>query len=170
MPRLWITPEADLGRVLEREPDAFLLSFGSPTRPASCPAGHPFERFEAFAFNDIAEPTDGLRAPSLDDVERLLALVSGREPAPALVLQCWFGVSRSTAAAVIAATVLDPTRDHAARLRAIAPWATPNALMIAHADQALGLGGALVDAVRAIGRGLETDRGRAVILSPGTDR
>ena len=47
----------------------------------------------------------------------------------------------------------------AARLRDAAPTATPNPLIVAHADRLLDRGGAMVRAVEAIGRGAETDWG-----------
>ena len=167
VPAIWITPEADLDAVLQRAPNATLFSFGSPSRPSPMPQARCRTR-HAFAFNDIAEPQDGLVPPDAGHVTRLVTLLREGGHGP-LVFQCWFGVSRSAAAATIACCALGlaaPSRV-AERLRHTAPWATPNPLMIAHADALLGLEGALSEAVRSIGRGVQTSTGRAVRLDLG---
>ena len=84
-----------------------------------------------------------------------------------LVLHCWAGISRSTAAAYIAACALAPDRDEAALalvLREASPSATPNARFIALADDILGRQGRMVDAIRAIGRGAEAMEGTPFML------
>ena len=161
-PSLWVTPEAELDAVVAREPEAIVLSFGSPTRETKRPAGVPAERFHAFSFNDIPEPREGLTAPSEKDIIRICDLVR-RANGRTMVFQCWFGVSRSTAALLTVASALGPgtPADLATRLRAAAPWATPNPLMIALADEQLGLDGRLRAAVEAIGRGEQASTGRA---------
>ncbi|WP_250130390.1 tyrosine phosphatase family protein, partial [Escherichia coli] len=63
-----------------------------------------------------------------------------------LLIHCWMGVSRSPAAAVIAALSLYPDQDEtelALRLRAASPYATPNARIIAIGDRLLGRKGRL---------------------------
>ena len=58
-----------------------------------------------------------------------------------MLIHCFAGVSRSTAAAFIAACALAPNRDEATiarALRAASPTATPNARLVALADAALG--------------------------------
>ena len=50
------------------------------------------------------------------------------------------------------------------RLREASPTASPNALMIRLGDAALGRGGRLVDAVRAIGRGVPATEARPFSL------
>ena len=84
-----------------------------------------------------------------------------------LVFHCFAGISRSTAAAYIAACVLAPERSEdeiAWALREASPTATPNARMIAVADELLGRRGRMVDAVRAIGRGAEGFEGTPFTL------
>jgi predicted protein tyrosine phosphatase len=112
----------------------------------------------ALQFHDIDAPRRGLVPPDTSMVQRLVDFAAAwREPAP-LLLHCWMGVSRSTAAALILACALDPARDeHAAAraLRAASPTATPNPLMLALADALLGRNGRLTAAGAAIGRGAE---------------
>ena len=160
--RLFVCPEVDLDALLESEADVELVAFGSPDRPATRPPSVPNDRCHLFAFNDIAAPRDALVAPSEVDVGRLIAVARGTG-ASALVHQCWFGVSRSTAALLVSALARElGTPDGVARsLRAQAPWATPNPLVIAHGDRLLSLERRTGPRGRtAIGRG-ETDLGRS---------
>src|SRR5690606_19265224 len=75
--------------------------------------------------------------------------------APMLV-HCWAGISRSTATAFILACERCPGTPEttiAQALRAASSAATPNPLMVRLADDMLGRGGRMVDAVRAMGPG-----------------
>jgi len=85
-----------------------------------------------------------------------------------MVIHCWMGVSRSPAAAAIASLAIDPEEDDfelAGRLRRVAPHATPNPRLIEFGDRLLGRDGRLIAAIKAIGRGSETD-GRASFVLP----
>ena len=67
-------------------------------------------------------------------------------------------MSRSTAAAFILACQREPGLsevDIAAALRSASPIATPNPLMVALADAALGRNGRMIAAIAAIGRGAD---------------
>ncbi|MDA8871010.1 tyrosine protein phosphatase, partial [Rhizobiaceae bacterium] len=117
-----------------------------------------------FAFHDIPEPRDDLQAVSEQQVAELLDVLRAWAASsdPAIVLQCWMGVSRSTAAAALAlAVATDRTEtDIAQSLRAAAPFATPNPRIIAIGDAILKHEGALSLAIESIGRGVMTGRGR----------
>ncbi|MTI18711.1 protein tyrosine phosphatase [Rhodobacteraceae bacterium RKSG542] len=131
------------------------------------PAGFTGERL-VLRFNDIAAPQEGLVAPSEDDVAAIIAFARNWPKHKPLLCQCWFGVSRSTAAAVIVKAACEPdacTDSIALELRKAAPFATPNPLMIAHADKLLGRQGALIEAVSKIGRGAETSCGTPFLLT-----
>lgn len=127
------------------------------------PGGPPPEEGVDLVFNDIAAPRAGLVLPGAALLERVLAV-----PLPALVT-CFAGVSRSTALAYALACRERPgeARALAGELRALAPWATPNPLVVALADQALGAGGAMVAAIADLGRGAEIARGGLVAWTPG---
>ncbi|ACE90449.1 hypothetical conserved protein [Rhizobium etli CIAT 652] len=91
---------------------------------------------------------------------------SWRQETP-LLIHCWMGVSRSPAAALIAALSLAPDQSEeglARRLRAASPFATPNTRLIEIGDALLGRGGRLVTAVRAIGRGADADGNAPFVL------
>ena len=150
---VWIAAEEKLPTVLSRERDVSLFAFGSPERP---PAQPTVDRFHAFLFNDIAEPRPGLRAPGEADVARLLDACAA-VASPCVVFQCWMGVSRSTAAALLflVATKRWPAKNSVRRLRDALPSASPNAAMLAHGDRLLGLDGLLSDEIVQLGRGAD---------------
>jgi predicted protein tyrosine phosphatase len=106
--------------------------------------------------HDIAEPVEGWVAPNEEHVAQLLDFVSGWGGTGPMVIHCWAGISRSTAAAFIALCALNPQAPEeriAHMLREASPTAYPNRLMIRLGDAALGRGGRMRDAVEAIGRG-----------------
>jgi predicted protein tyrosine phosphatase len=127
------------------------------------------DRHLKLAMNDIGfAGTGGLIAPSEAHVESLIGFVRDWDQSTPIVIHCWMGVSRSPAAAVIAALSLNPEEDDfalAARLRSVAPHATPNTRLIEIGDRLLGRNGRLVAAIKGIGRGAETD-GRASFILP----
>ncbi|MGN6549383.1 MAG: tyrosine phosphatase family protein [Pararhizobium sp.] len=121
--------------------------------------------------NDIAVETQGLVVPQEHHVGRLIAFVRAWDRRAPLVVHCWMGISRSPAAALIAALALDPQQDDeklARRLRDASPFSTPNARLIEIADRVLERDGRLVRGVRAIGRGADAYEGRpfCVTISP----
>jgi predicted protein tyrosine phosphatase len=112
--------------------------------------------------SDIVDPLDGHILPAAEHVERLLAFVRAWGRENPLVIHCWAGISRSTAAAFVTACALKPERgedDIARALRQASPIATPNPRIVAVADEILGRRGRMVDAVERIGRGREAFEG-----------
>jgi predicted protein tyrosine phosphatase len=106
--------------------------------------------------HDIAQPIDGCIAPGAEHVAQLLEFAAGWDRQGSMVIHCWAGISRSTAAAFIALCALNPetSEERVARLlREASPTAYPNRLMIRLGDAALGRAGRMIDAVEAIGRG-----------------
>jgi predicted protein tyrosine phosphatase len=71
-------------------------------------------------------------------------------------VHCYAGISRSTAAAFVAACALSPARTElqiAQELRQRSHTASPNRRIVSIADDLLGRNGRMVDAVEAIGLG-----------------
>lgn len=107
--------------------------------------------------DDIADPIEGLIAPGEQHVQQLVDFAGRWDRATPLVVHCYAGISRSTAAAFITACALSPAADEseiAARLRAASPTATPNARLVALGDSFLGRRGRMVRAISRIGPGI----------------
>ena len=127
-------------------------------RPACVPA----EDHLFLGMHDIAMEMDGFRAPAEDHVHELIAFVTCWHRRTPIVVHCFAGISRSTAAAYIAACALNPKRDETEIARAIrdaSPTATPNARLVAHADKILDRRGRMIAAIESIGRGEECCEG-----------
>jgi predicted protein tyrosine phosphatase len=95
-------------------------------------------------------------------VLRLNNFVDAWDRSHPLVIHCWAGISRSTAAAFITACRLRPHQDEhtiALRLRHAAPSATPNLKLVATADAILGRNGRMIAAIESIGRGADAFEG-----------
>ncbi len=122
------------------------------TRPLDIPAYNHLW----LQLHDISEPRDGHVHPASAHVEQLISFVGRWERASPLVIHCYAGVSRSTAAAFVAVCTLNPRRSEAAiakALRRASPTATPNIRIVALADDILGRNGRMVEAITAIGQG-----------------
>ena len=117
--------------------------------------------------DDISQPIAGYVAPNEQHVTKLIDFAlawGGRGP---MVIHCWAGISRSTAAALISLCALNPKAPEQAiarRLREASPTAYPNRLMVRLADAALGRKGRIVDAVESMGRGVVTHEARPFSL------
>lgn len=136
-----------------------LLSAGTAmTRPAAiAEANHLL-----LSMHDIAEAREGMVTPGLAHVQSLLAFAETWDRARPLVINCYAGISRSTASAYIIASALAPMRDEvelASTLRKLSPSATPNPRLIAVADDLLGRQGRMVAAIASIGRGADAFEG-----------
>lgn len=119
------------------------------------------------AFHDIARARKGLIAPGAALIARLLDFAADWDASRPMLIHCWAGVSRSTAAAYIIACQRAPQGSEAEiaqALRAAASYATPNPLMVSLADAALSRDGRMTAAILAIGRGTDTDEGALFAL------
>ncbi|RUM98744.1 protein tyrosine phosphatase [Pseudaminobacter arsenicus] len=128
------------------------------TRPAVIAA----ENHLLLTMHDISEPLEGMLAPGEEHVGSLIDFALQWDRASPLAINCLAGISRSTASAYIVASALCPginERELADRLRKASPSATPNARLIALADDILGRGGRMVDAIKGIGRGSDAYEG-----------
>ena len=123
--------------------------------PADFADYRPHERL-TLRFHDIIEPTQGMLLPEREHIEALIAFGQGLtavdgDPLRHVLIHCHAGISRSSASMV---TLLAEARPDAeedwifAHIREIRPQAWPNSRMIAIADELLGRGGRLTDALR----------------------
>lgn len=168
--KLLVGPLQDVPAICEAHRPSHLVSWLAP--PAAAPEialSIPPERRLLLLSHDVTIETEGLQAPTRDDVARLLAFASEWDGARPLLAHCWAGVSRSTAAAYVIACARStrPEAQIAQALRSASPGATPNTLIVAHADALLGRGGRMIEAIAEIGRGAEVSLGAPFELRLG---
>lgn len=167
---IYVTPLSQLADTLHRSGARRLVtllredtSFARPDRIAA-------EDHLILAMHDIVEERADMIAPSAAHVTRLLAFAGEWDRRTPLAINCYAGISRSTAAAYIVAAALDPRRDEAQlarQLRLRSPSATPNIRLVALADDLLSRSGRMVDAIRGIGRGADAFEGTPFALGIG---
>lgn len=120
------------------------------------------ERHLFLGMSDIVAPMDGHILPGEAQVHQLLVFARKWDRQAPLLIHCWAGISRSTAAAFIVTCALRPRRDEdevAQMLRSASPSATPNAKLVALADAILDRDGRMIRAISAIGRGADAFEG-----------
>ena len=170
MSSIYVCPLALIGETVERTGARSLVTLLNPgTRVVRPPAIEP-QRHLYIAVADILEETPDHVLPAHAHVRELLAFVDTWDRAAPLLIHCFAGVSRSTAAAFISACYLAPGRDEneiAQALRAASPTATPNARLVSVADAILGRSGRMTEAVAAIGRGQDCEVGVPFALEIG---
>lgn len=171
MPTIHVTPLSRLEETLRESGASHLLTLLSEGAVFTPPPAFAAPRLLHLTMHDIAEAREGLTPPSRAHVEAVLSFARGWDRRAPLVVHCHAGISRSTAAAYAIAAALQPERDEdelARELRRLSPMATPNPLIVAHADALLGRKGRMIAAVRAIGRGAEAFEGVpfALALTP----
>ena len=114
------------------------------------------ENHLVLAVDDIITPADGYTVPGEDHVQRLIDFVGKWDRSAPMVVHCFAGISRSTAAAYVAACALGPQRDEldiAWQIRHASHTAQPNACIVSVADRLLKRNGRMVRAIETIGPG-----------------
>ena len=134
----------------------------APDTPYDAPRGIATERHLRLYFHDIVQHMDGHVPPKAADAERLIAFLQGWDREKPMLIHCWAGISRSTAAAYTALCLFRPQADEeelAWELRDASPSATPNRLIVSFTDHILGRDGRMVKAIEKIGRGADAFEG-----------
>lgn len=122
--------------------------------------------------HDIVEPVDGGIVPETSHVADLIAFGKNWDKTAPLLVHCWAGISRSTAAAyILLCDIHGPGHEHkiARGLRFHAPHAQPNRLLIRHADQLLSRNGRMIAAVETMGEASAVTEGEVVELPLALD-
>jgi predicted protein tyrosine phosphatase len=162
-----VTPLSAIDTAIARHRPSHMVTLLSPEHMIDTPDGIAPERHLKLAVNDVAETWAAEMPPSPDHVARLLEFAKGWNAASPILVHCWAGISRSTAAAYILLCEragAGSERALAQMLRARAPHAFPNPLLVGFGDAALGREGRMVQAVREIGRGAIVAEGEIVAL------
>jgi predicted protein tyrosine phosphatase len=157
-----VCPLRHVAQVIEaRAPSHVVTLLGPETADPPC-AGIPAAQRLILKFHDITAPMPGYHPPVRATVEAVLAFGATWEAAAPLLIHCFAGISRSTAAAyILACEYAGPGFEAAlaSQLRGASPTATPNSLMIALADDILGRNGRMIAAIQDIGRGADAFEG-----------
>jgi predicted protein tyrosine phosphatase len=143
------------------EPSHVLTLLSPDDAGQSLPITIAAERHLRLGFHDISEVRSGHIEPKREMIEAILAFGRGWADARPMLIHCWAGISRSSAAAFLMACERSHGYEHdiARELRRQAPFATPNRLMVTLADDLLGREGRMVEAVDRIGRGADASEG-----------
>jgi len=156
MPAVHVCPLSQLAPTVAASGASHLITLINLDTPVERPDTIPPENHLFIGINDIVAPADGLVLAADDHVGSLIDFIEQWDQTQPLVIHCYAGISRSTAAAFIALCVKRPERDERAiarSLRSASPLATPNARLVAIADRLLGRDGRMIAAIEAIGRG-----------------
>jgi predicted protein tyrosine phosphatase len=170
MPRLHVCSLALIGETVAKTGARSLVTLLSPGTEVERPTAIRPERHLHLAVSDIVEPTPGQVLADATHLENLLGFIHAWDRAEPMVIHCFAGVSRSTAAAYIAACALNRDRDEfaiARAIRAASPTASPNPRLIALADDALRRRGRMNEAIATIGRGETCFEGTPFTLELG---
>jgi predicted protein tyrosine phosphatase len=156
-----VSPLGALKSVTARLDSYDLLTLLSPDHPETDWSRFACQRHVRLAFHDIVELRPGLTAPDHRMMQAILDFGRGESGQRPMLIHCWAGISRSSAAAFAIACDRNPGFEHdiAMELRRRAPSVTPNRLMIALADDLLRRQGRMIKAIEAIGRGAEAAEG-----------
>jgi predicted protein tyrosine phosphatase len=153
--------------LVQRHEASHVVSLLGPDTPHRSFARIAADRHLRLTFHDIVQASDGLTSASAADAERLIGFITGWPRERPMLIHCWAGISRSTAAAYTALCLLRPEADEADlawELREAAPSATPNRLIVSLVDGLLGREGRMLRAIEAIGRGAEAFEGTPFTL------
>lgn len=159
---LYVCPGAHLQRMLKATGARHMISLTSNGEPPALDDASAVPNRLHLAMHDIADLRPGLIAPELDHLERLLDFAQDWDWRSPMVVHCYAGISRSTAAAYVIANAFAREMDEfalAQMLRERAPSATPNRRIVALGDRLLEREGRMIRAIHQIGRGAEAFAG-----------
>ena len=167
MPQIIVTPLSQIEPTIRRYKPSHMMTLLSPSHMIDTPAGIDAARHLRLGLNDVTATELADDPPSKKHVDDLIAFARTWDAKAPMLVHCWAGVSRSTAAAyIVLCDRFGPFRENeiAKALRARAAHAHPNPLMVELADKALGRNGRMVQAAEAIGRGIIVPEGEVVEL------
>ena len=164
MPQILVTPLSGLADAIDRERPSHIVSLLSPLHMIPTPEGFDRRRHLQLALDDVSDPLAADFPPERVHVDRLLSFSREWDASAPFLIHCWAGISRSMASAfIVLCDRLGPDREVeiALAMRRRAPHAQPNALLVRHADEALGRDGHMVAALRAMGPSVMAEEGVA---------
>ena len=160
---LIVCPLSQVDRLIAERAPSHLITLLDPATLIDTPAGVAPERHLKVGINDIIRAQEGLILPDFEHIAAMIAFADGWDAAQPLLIHCWAGISRSTAAAFVLACArcdATPELEIARALRRASPQAHPNRRIVTLADAFLRRKGRMVEAVAAMGPGALADEGR----------
>jgi predicted protein tyrosine phosphatase len=167
MPMIVVTPLSALESSIARYRPSHVVTLLSPEHMIETPQGFPTDRHLRLGVHDVADVSESEAAPCAEHVRTLIAFGRGWDATAPMIVHCWAGISRSMAAAyTLLCDRLGPgrERDVAQAMRARAPHAFPNPLIVRLADEQLSREGRMIAAAGSIGRGAIVAEGCCVEL------
>ncbi len=164
---IYVSPLSGVADAIKSLGPSHLVSLLDAETMIDTPEGIDAARHLRLPINDISEPRDTLVPPSAAHVSALISFIRGWDQQRPMLVHCWAGISRSTAAAYIALCTLNedyPEADLALLLRRRGAHAQPNRLMVRLADDALGRKGRMRAAIAALTPPRETWEGELFAL------
>lgn len=161
--QIHVCPISAIQSVIAAHGPSHLVTLINAELMIDTPAGIAPENHLKLGVNDIGAPADGYIAPGGEHIADLVRFTLDWDRRAPMLIHCWAGISRSTAAAYVAVCALNPHADELAvaqRLRGASAEATPNRRIVALGDAALGRKGRMVAGVETIGRGVLALSGR----------
>jgi predicted protein tyrosine phosphatase len=140
--------------ILARTGASHLISAINADLAPVTPEGMARERHLKLDMHDIIETQEGARAPAHEHVGELIEFVHAWDRTAPLLIHCYAGLSRSTAAAFITLCALNPQapeRAIALALRRASDTAVPNRRFVGLADAVLKRDGRMLAALEHMG-------------------
>lgn len=154
MSQILVTPLSGIADALDEHRPSHIVSLLSPSHMIPTPDGFDRRRHLQLGLDDVSDPRAADFPPGREHIDQLLAFSREWDTQAPFLIYCWAGISRSMASAfTVLCDRLEPGRETeiALAMRRRAPHAQPNALLVRHADEALGRGGRMVAALEAMG-------------------
>jgi predicted protein tyrosine phosphatase len=167
MSMLVVTPLSALESAIARYRPSHVVTLLSPEHMIDTPHGFDRRCHLRLGMHDVADAWTSDCAPCAGHVQSLIEFGRGWDTQAPMLVHCWAGISRSMAAAyTVLCDRLGPgaERDVAQAIRARAPHAWPNPLLVRLADDLLERNGDMIAAAEAIGRGSIVAEGCCVEL------
>lgn len=164
-----VGPLSKVQPLIDEHKVSHVVTLLAPDTPHDAPRGIERGRHLKLYFHDIVQDMEGHTPPRAADAEKLIAFLESWQREAPMLIHCWAGISRSTAAAYTALCMFRPNADEeglAWELRRASPSATPNRLIVTLADEVLGRQGRMVKAIEKIGRGADAFEGTPFVLKP----
>jgi predicted protein tyrosine phosphatase len=167
MPRIIVCPLSQVPTSVSEHQASHLVTLIKDGTRVERPHSISPDRHLFLTFDDIVEPIDGMIPPAEHHAKALLSFVGQWDQKQPIVVHCFAGISRSTAAAFIILCSLRPEKaevELARGLRAASPSATPNIRLVGFADRLLERNGRMIAAIESIGRGEIAFEGTPFVL------